>query len=378
MINIFRGAVRAFLILLLLINSLVFAVDTTQIDEVRGKEVLDTADFEVIDTFVDEAIQQLLETKDFSSISVARNTILSRSSSDTISAREQYAQQFFSSAARYLKEAFNKTKELTTSQDTEKIRLNLMILLDNLEDLRLSKLAVEMLDEENTAVRYWAVHAVSNPVIAGKLNSSETNDPELLKAIMQGLRDRLTRENCPEIISLIVDFAGNLEGQEGRRFLLEIADDRIQKYASWKVDFEFLDNKVLVLLSDAILSRGVNKADVSQRFAQLYSFAMQRYIMSMNDPNLLDSTQKQQLASVLVDVEQKCIGKLTEISQSAIKSAIEKDKSSTLLIEHNSLFGSEDNIGRLVRALDFDYGQNPDGSRRLIPRLLPSGPAKVR
>jgi hypothetical protein len=249
-----------------------------------------------------------------------------------------------------------------------------MILLDNLEDLRLAKLATEMLDEENTAVRYWAVHAVSNPVIAEELNSAATSDPELLKAIMQGIRDRLAKENCPEIISLIIDFAGNLKGPEGRGLLLEIADNRIQKYASWKVDFELLDNKVLILLGEAIISRGVNKADVSQRFAQLYSFAMQRYIMSMNDPNLLDSTQKQQLASVLVDVEQKCIGKLTEISQSAIKSAIEKDKSSALLAEHNSLFGNEDNIGRLVRSLDFDYGQNPDGSRRLVPRVLPAPP----
>jgi len=377
MINTFKGVIRAFLILLLLIGSSVLAVDTTQIDEVRRKEVLDSADFEVIDAFVNEAIQQLLETRDLSSISVARGTILSRSSSGTISARDQYAQQFFSSAARYLKEAFRKTKELTPPQHAENIRLNLMILLDNLEDLRLAKLAAEMLNEENTAVRYWTVHAVSNPVIAGKLNSADTSDPELLKAIVQGLRDRLAKENCPEILSLIIDFAGNLKGPEGRGLLLEVADIRIQKYASWTVDFELLDNKVLVLLGEAIISQGVNKADVSQRFAQLYSFAMQRYIMSMNDPNLLDSTQKEQLASVLVDVEQKCIGKLTEISQSAIKSAIEKDKSSTLLAEHNSLFGGEENIGRLVRSLDFDYGQNPDGSRRLIPRVLPPRPEKL-
>jgi hypothetical protein len=96
----------------------------------------------------------------------------------------------------------------------------------------------------------------------------------------------------------------------------------------------------------------------------------------MDNPGLLNSIQKQQLASVLVDVEQKCIGKLTEISQSAIKSAIEKENSSALLAEHNSLFGSSDGIGRIVRALDFNYGQNSDGSRRLIPRILPPRPKK--
>jgi hypothetical protein len=378
MIDTLGGAIRAFLVLLLLVNSIVLAVDTTQIDEVRRKEVLESADFEVIDVFVGEAIQQLLDTSDLSSISVARSAILSRSSSGTISAREQYAQQFFSSAAKYLEGAFEKTKELSPQQHAEKIRLNLVILLDNLEDLRLARLAAEMLDEENTAVRYWAVHAVSNPVIAEKLNSAAAGNSELVKTIAQGLKDRLTRENCPEILSLIIDFAGNLKGPEGRKFLLEIADIRIQKYASWTVDSELLDNRVLALLGEAITSQGENKAAVSQRFAQLYSFAMQRYIKSMDDPNLLDSTQKQQLASVLVDVEQKCIGKLTGISQSVIKSAVEKDKSSTLLAEHDSLFGSEDNIGRLVRSLDFDYGQNPDGSRRLIPRVLPPPPAEVR
>ncbi len=378
MINILRCAICSFLILLLLIGSNVLAVNATQIDEVRKKEVLDSADFEIIDNFVDEAIQELLQTTDFSSISIARNAILSRSSSGTISAEEQYAQQFFSSAAKYLKDAFEKTRELTSQQRAEQIRLNLLILLDNLEDLRLAKLAAEIMDDKNTAVRYWAVHAVSNPVVVAKLNSDSTDNPGLAREIVQKLKDRLTGENSPEILSLIIDFAGNLKTPEGRELLLEIADIRIRRYENWTIDAELLDNKVLVLLSDVILSQREGKAEVSHRFAQLYSFVMQRYIKSMDDQNLLDSTQKQQSASVLVDVEQKCIGKLTGISQSVIKSAIEKGRSSTLLAEYNSLFGSEDSIGRLVRALDFNYGQNTDGSRRLIPRILPPRPGETQ
>ncbi len=374
MINIQRCAICSFLILLLLVGSNVLAVDTAQIDEVRRKEVLGSADFEIIDTFVNEAIQELLQTTDFSSVSIARSVILSRSSSGTISAEEQYAQQFFASAAEYLKDAFEKTREFASQQRAGQIRLNLMVLLDSMEDLRLAKLAAGMLDEENTAVRYWAVHAVTNPVIAAKLNSVAEDNSELVEEIAQRLKDRLTKENCPEILSLIVDFAGNLKTPEGRELLLEIADNRIRKYESWTVDTELLDNKVLEFLCDVIISQREGKADVCRRFAQLYSFAMQRYIKAMDEQTLLDDNQKQQLASMLVDVEQKCIVKLTGISQSTIKTAVEKDRSSALLDEHNSLFGNENSIGRLVQALDFDYGQNPDGNRRLVPRILPPRP----
>jgi hypothetical protein len=240
-----------------------------------------------------------------------------------------------------------------------------------MEDLQTAQLAAGMLDEQNTAVRYWAVHAVTNPVIAAKLNAVAEENPDLVKQIAQKLKDQLTKENSPEILSLIIDFAGNLKGSRGRELLLVIADKRIQQYENWTVDNELLDNAVLINLCEAVISQREGKAEVARRFAQLYSFAMQRYIQSIDNETLLDSSQKQQLASVLVEVEQKCIGKLTEITQSAIRSAVERDRSAALLAEHNSLFGSENTIGRLIRALDFDYGQNPDGTRRSIPRILP-------
>lgn len=78
------------------------AVDTQEIGRVRDKGVLDSQDFQVIDNFVAEAVQEMVETRDFTSISKLRTTILTYSSSSSESAAAQYSDQFTKSANKYI------------------------------------------------------------------------------------------------------------------------------------------------------------------------------------------------------------------------------------------------------------------------------------
>ena len=347
-----------------------FAVDTSQIDLVRRKEVLEPADLEIIDGFVSQVVQEILRTTDLTSISDTRNVLLTRRTSIAQSSEGQYKQQLFTSAAKYLKEAFDNAGQLTPVELKDKIRLSLIILLDNLQDLRPAELAAQMLDDENTAVRYWAVHAVTDPAIVKELNTAGRTHAELIQTIAEKLKARTDSEASPEIMSMIVDFAGGLAGSEAGNLLLHIADLRIKMYENWTADYELLDEKVLRFLCDNITGTGSTKEskdNFSRRFTQLYSYAMQRYIKASKEGTLLSAVQKQQLASTLTDAEQKCIGKLLGMAQSVVKTAIEKDSYSSLSAEYDSLFGSEGKTGRLQQSLNLDY----------IPPALPDPPAKA-
>ena len=87
--------------LILVMNPGSVAVNTREVDNVRKKVVLDNDDLKIIDDFLAQAIQELVRTRDFTSIAKIRTVILSRQSTQA-----QYAQQFSESARKYIAEGF--------------------------------------------------------------------------------------------------------------------------------------------------------------------------------------------------------------------------------------------------------------------------------
>lgn len=366
-----KGAVFAVLavFLVLLTNSVSGAVNTLDIDNVREKEVLNSQDLQIIDNFVDEAIQELARTEDFTSIAKVRGVILARDSSNRRSAQAQYTEQFFESAHKYISEAFNQVSESAPEDRKFKVMVNLLILIDGLENLRLADLVLGMLKNENTVIRYWAVHSITNPGITKRLNSADVANLELARSIAGQLKG-LVESSTPETLALMAEFAADVNIPQAEDLLLQIADMRIEKYAKWAVDYELLDGTVLKSLCKKISSAGLSKPAVARRFGQLYSYAIQRYI---NGWNFLSAAQKHQLASVLLETEKWCISKLLETPQSSIKRikrAIENSDYTGLLQEHNRLLGGETKTGELPKKVGFDW-ENQDGSKRKGPLPLP-------
>jgi hypothetical protein len=177
----------------------------------------------------------------------------------------------------------------------------------------------------------------------------------------------------PETIALMVEFAADVSIPQGEDLLGRIADMRIKKYTAWNVDYEPLDGIILRMLYKKIFSGALNKPAVARRFAQLYSYVIQRYVKGRVS---LNATQKHQLASVLVETEKSCIAKLLATPQTVIKRAIERDDHTRLLLEHSRLLGDETRPGQLPQKLNFDYGRNPSGTFRTSPFPLPEPPQK--
>jgi len=365
----------------LAISSNAIAVNTRGIDAVLKKSVIDDQDKKVIDDFLAQAIQELIRTKDFTSIAEVRSVILSRKSS-----QGQYAQQFSDSAHRYIQEGFELAQTLRPQERIDNVITSLMILIDGLEDLSLADLAMGSINDQNMVIRYWAVHSLTNPAIVQQLNSGTGSNSQLARTITEKLKG-IVETSKPEINIHIARFAATINIPEGEELLLQVADDRIKRYADWTVTFEYYDIILLKLLESKIplpsQSMGViapttspGKPAIARRFAQLYSFVIQRYIKI---GNTLDEEKKNQLASVIIEIEEKCITRLLGLNrpQGALRRAIERDDLAALSDEHNKLLGDETSTGQLPSKLDFDYSTTPNGPQRTAPIVLPDKPQKT-
>ena len=362
----------------LAINSSTVAVNTRDIDAVLKKSVIDDQDKKVIDVFLSEAVTELVKTRDFTSIAKVRAVILSKKSTQS-----QCAQQFSESAYTHIQAGFELAQTLKTEERTTNVNINLLILIDGMQDLRLTDLAMGMLKDENMVIRYWAVHCLTNPAIVQQLNAGVTSNTEPATTIAEQLKE-VVESSKPEIIVHIARFAANINIPEGEQLLLLVADDRIKKYADWTVIHEFYDIILLKLLESKIplSSQGMgiplpttslSKPAIARRFAQLYSYTIQRFIKGQG---ILNDTQKQHLASVLIEIEEKCVSRLLGGPQVTIRRAIERENMAALSDEHNRLLGDETSTGQLPSKFGFDYSTTPNGPKRTAPIPLPEKPQK--
>jgi hypothetical protein len=340
-------------------------VNTTQVDEVLKKAVLDGKDLKIIDEFLADAVQDMVRTIDFTSIAKTRAIILNRQNTQA-----QYMQQFSESAYKHISEGLQQAASLPEERRF-KVITNLLILIESLKDPRLIELPVKMLDYKNQAVRYWAVRAATNRGVVEQLGKAGSASAQLINQIITRLSVS-AETSSPEVLMLIADFTAKLDSPQADELLSKVADVRIRSYADWTVKYELIDAAILRTLWDKAISANPGKPDVARRFAQLYSYVILRYI---NGRDLLGDTAKQQLASVIVDTEVNCLSKLEGGQfQSTIRRSVEGGNPAELQKEHDRLFGVATAPGDLVTRLKFNYGQNPDGSSRASPLPLPAPP----
>ena len=359
--------------LVLAIDSSLTAVDTRDIDQVLKKTVLDPRDFEIIDRFLDEAVQELVRERNFTEIHKRRAVIISRKSE-----QGQYAEHFSKSAYKHIQDGFAQANDLTPEKRKTNAIVNLLILIHGLEDLRMVNLAANWLDNGNAVIRYWAVKCLTSPAIVQQLNAGANSNPSQAAAIV-GRLNSLVEAGSAEILIQMARFAAGLNIPQAEALLLKVADERIKRYAAWKVRHELSDIVLLKLLEVKISvaapgsSASVSKPAVARRFAQLYSYVIQRYLKG---PVVLSKTQKNHLASVMVEIQEKCVSRLLGAPQTTIRRALERESAAAILDEHNALLGSGNTPGQLPTKLGFDYGTDPAGAKRTAPIPLPDAPRK--
>jgi hypothetical protein len=343
------------------------AVDTRGIDIVRQKDVLDEEDFKVIEQFIKDAINELVETVDFTQVARLREIIVTRQSEQS-----QYAEQYSKYLRKYIGEAFSQTRDLEDAVRRHRVRVNLTILVYQLENPRLVDIALDALDDKDESVQYWAARALTGRRLIARLeaNSGSSDVVERIATKFESIVETAP----PEVICVMADLAAVDNNGQTEGLLLKMADMRIKGYSDWTETASPVDMKLLKLLCDKLQVNDSKAGEFGRRFAQLYSYIMQKYIMVLRGEASLDEEQKQQLASILVEIEDKCIGRLTGLQQTVIKRAVELDDDNTLFLENGRLLGDATRTGELPRKFGFDYGEAEDGSRLTAPSELPKPP----
>jgi hypothetical protein len=303
----------------------------------------------------------LLNEKNLAIIARHRQAIVSRRGS-----QGQYVEQFNESVLAHITKAFETAKTIRPTEKQTIIVTNLLILMDGLGDVRYAILAMNKLEDENMIVRYWAVQYLANPGIIKQLNDGKASNPNRAQEITEKLK-KIVPVSSPEILNTIMRYAAAINIPQGEELLLQTADRRINSYTDGSVTLEYIDVNNLKIL-ESIISNPSEESDVpalAQRFAQLYSYVIQRYSLGKDS---LNQVQKNQLITVIVEIEDKCIRNMVGTQQN-LRKAIESNQS--LMEEHNRLLGSDTTQGQLPVKYKFNYGKNENGSARNAPLALP-------
>ncbi len=352
--------------LILIFTANLTAVDNRKVAIVQNKDVLDSSDFVVIDNFVDDAIRELIDAKDFSEISRLRSDIIANSVAKNESSKAQYHNQFTKSAAEHISAALKSSQSLPADKKF-KVVLNLLMIIEGLGDIQLSSLVVDKIDDDNAAFRYWAIKCFASPEVIKQLNDAGENS---VSAQVVSRINKVIDKSDDTLLVLISGLASEIKSQSavgGTELLIRIADLRIKQYEQWQVNDEITDAAVLKALYNKIVS-GEGGADMAKRFCNLYSFVCQRYLKGVN----LSAAHKDKLITVMVEIEDKCISKLL-VRQTKIREAIQKKDMAALQAEIDRLLGDANTEGKLPVKLNIQY-RGPDGKESTAPAALPAPP----
>ncbi|MBN2129290.1 MAG: hypothetical protein JW741_07320 [Sedimentisphaerales bacterium] len=340
-------------------------VDTSGIETVKGKNVLTQQDLQIIDDFMDDAVGDIVRTVDFTEVAKIRTIILNYQSTQA-----QYANQYSQSAYARISAGLQEARGISDPARRFKVMANLLILIDSLGYPQLADLAVAMISHENNAVRYWAVRSATSPSLWAKLGQNQSGAAQLAGRIFADC-SAVVDSSSPEVLNLMAEFAGRHATPGAEQLLVRVADTRISRYADWSVRYELVDGTVLRLLSDKLASGSAAKPELGKRFGQLTSFVIQRYIKGQQ-LGVLPANSRDYLASVVAEVENKCLSKLMGASQATLTMALQENNINALQAEHDRLLGAGNQAGALVGRLNFTYG--PAGSGRSTPLTLPDPP----
>jgi len=361
-------------VLILLVGGLVLAfvsvaravVDVRGVDEVLKKSVLTPQDLAVIDAFVLDVVEEIVQTDDFTQIAATRALMLSRQNAQ----QQQYAQQLSESAGKYISAMLQEAQSISDPVRRFQVMGNLLMLVEGLKDPRLVDAAVRCIAQDNNCVRYWAVRAATDQTLWTKLNQNQASAAKLADQIMAEC-GRVIEASSSEVVNLMVDFAGRFNTPGADALLIRAADERIKRYAAWDAGYELADAAVLKLLSNRLIAGGTANPEVARRFAQLYSFVIQRYIKGQQR-SMLTGASRSYLASVIAEVEDKCLTKLLGVRQPTLTRALQEVNLDNLQAEHDKLLGGTGQAGALVSKLNFTYGTGP--GNRSAPLPLPDPP----
>jgi hypothetical protein len=378
-----RSFLSVFVFAVLFASVAFSATPTEEITAVRQRSLsgdgsVSASDKAVIEKYLRSAIDAMFLSPDSEQIARTRRQIVAQKGDKDLS---MYASTYISTARELLRVAFGALEGVPDLQKRQMVKQHLVILTAELRSLMLAEFGLSYLNDPDLITRYWAVKAVADTVstsgdagrdnsVVGQMNDEVANDPEMATKIYEALSPMAEQDNPPQIDYLLIGYAGRWKDERAGRLLQQIVGKRTAAYQNWTVQNTWLDIPLFRALANWYqMAAAGEKALFARQFAELYAFAVQRWMLGRDS---LAPVEKEQLLSLIVETDQEILP-LFGLSAGRIKNIIERGQD--LQAEFDNLFGTTTKQGELANKLRFNYGQG--NSVSTAPPKLPPLPAEV-
>lgn len=319
------------------------AASTAQIDEVRKKDSLTSDDLAIVDSFITDSFTEMLESPTVAdSVKRREDILVRRPKEDNL----QYRQQFLESIDKNVRSAMQAMQTWTEPVFIEATKLNLAVIIGSLDDISLSDIAIEMADQDNPALKYWALKAITTDKVTEVIKANTTS--QQAASILQTVNNAAT-ENTPAILRMLAEFASRLGGSEAVEILSKIAQTRIEAYKNHAASMESTDGVILEAIASVISSNNNANSSLAAPFAQLLAFPMEKCLIFLAPEGNTSSPSWQQLLTLTAMAEKDILPKF-EISTNLLR-AVERRSLKDFTDEYNRLFGEDGTGGELTAKL---------------------------
>lgn len=356
------------IVVILLLSYPVFsAVDTTEIAAVRNRAAggaqISAADQAAMTKFWQMSLDRMFQAPEPQEVVDVRLELSRQKGTEG-----PYAAAYMAEGVKDIQIAFETAEKLENTDKKALVNRNLMILAAELQNVQLVPVALQRIGDPDEVVRYWAVKTVTQQAIVTEL--ANPNAAETKEAILKALLELANAEQVPQIMKMIIIFAGSVDHPTARQLLTAVADKRIEAYKNWTVNNEEVEIPLLNALGGvAVLQQGETKSSFGRKFGELYALVLQRY---MKGQAVLSNNNIERLVTVITEVDQMCLSKMMEI-KTGIQTAIMRKTG--LDREYEGLFGNRMMAGTLGTKLRFDYGKDASGKAITSPPELGPVPA---
>lgn len=343
------------------------ALDTAPISGVfqktgNGKTAPTGADVEVVTQFITTATEQILWAEKPADAIDARVQLLA------FRGQDQYAQAYGNVLRGRLEAVIKEAAAFPDAAKKAAVLRNFSILIAQMDILDLAKLSVGLLGEPDTVIRYYAVKALTSENVNTQLSAAAAADASGRKLILDALIKMASKEDQPVILGLLARYAVRFKGAEGRELILAVTGNRMKAYTAWKVTQESSDLELLTALVEKLAASVApeDKAVLAGRFAQYFSYVIQRYAKGQD---ILSVPARQAMISTIVGTEESLLSGPALLNRKAadLRSAIQKNNMEALMKAHDALLGSASGAGELVGKIKYTYEGNATAPKVLTP-----------
>lgn len=312
---------------LLLTGACVYAVSTKDIDDVRAKDSFAAADSAVVEKFLTDSFTEMLNAENLSQVINITDGITYRLPKPE---QADYKKTFVSALNTEIEKVMQRVDGWEDQRFAAGFKVVMADIAYKLSDASFLPLATELVASEQVSSRYWGLKlALESAPLAEIKAGSESG-----KALVEAVALQAQSETSAVVMNSMALLASQAATAESDAILASLMQSRLAQYKAKTTSYEAFDAGLLKAAAQRIKA-GNNT--LKEPFAQIFAFAVQRYIYSLDENNAITESAKIQLGALISETVKNVLPVL-EINGESLLKAMERRNYEQATQEYKTLF----------------------------------------